>query len=205
MTDGRWPKGARRFVIRHASFVIPEAKPPETQDEPQGTSHPMGNHEISATVPDWSRERSLRWWDPGRRLLQAIRGYQRWRDRGGAWRRLRGFWVLRYRFWSVVAGAEIPLETPIGGGLLLPHPNGIVIHPGVVIGPNCMIFQQVTVGFGESNPGVPVLGGHVDVGAGAKVLGGVRIGDHARIGPNAVVLHDVPAGATVVGIPAKLL
>jgi serine O-acetyltransferase len=165
----------------------------------------MGNHEISATVPDWSREQPLRWWDPGRRLLRSIRGYQRWRDRGGLWRRLRGLWVIRYRFWSVIAGAEIPLETLIGGGLLLPHPNGIVIHPGVVIGPNCMIFQQVTLGFAESSPGVPVLGGHVDIGAGARILGGVRIGDHTRIGPNAVVLHDVPERATVVGIPAKIL
>jgi serine O-acetyltransferase len=88
---------------------------------------------------------------------------------------------------------------------LLTHPNGVVIFPEAVVGPNCIIFQQVTIGVGGRKPGAPILGGHVDVGAGAKVLGGVRIGDHAVIGANAVVLDDVPEGATAVGIPAKVL
>jgi serine O-acetyltransferase len=84
---------------------------------------------------------------------------------------------------------------------MLPHPNGIVIHPDAVIGPNCLILQQVTTGTrGEGNP--PVLGGHVDVGAGAKILGPLRIGAHAIIGANAVVLRNVPEGATAVGVPA---
>jgi serine O-acetyltransferase len=111
--------------------------------------------------------------------------------------------VLRHRFWSVVTGADIPLLCQLGGGLLLPHPNGVVIHPSVVIGPNCLLFQQVTIG--ATQDGVPTLGGHVDVGAGAKIIGPVRIGDHARIGANAVVTADVPAGATVVGIPARVV
>jgi serine O-acetyltransferase len=113
--------------------------------------------------------------------------------------------VFRHRFWSTVAGADIPLGSQIGGGLLLPHPNGIVIHPAVRIGPNCLIFQQVTLGTGEPKPGVPTVGGHVDIGAGAKLLGAVTIGDHARIGANAVVLSDVPPGGTAVGIPARLI
>ncbi len=89
--------------------------------------------------------------------------------------------------------------------MLLPHPNGVVIHPGAVVGPNCLLFQQVTLGTGGDKPGVPCLAGHVDVGAGAKILGGVRIGEHALIGANAVVLCDVPAGATAVGVPARVL
>jgi serine O-acetyltransferase len=109
--------------------------------------------------------------------------------------------VLRHRFWSAITGAEIPLGTSIGGGLMIPHPNGIVIHPDAVIGPNGLIFQQVTLGSGEN--GAPRIGGHVDVGAGAKVLGGIAIGDHAKVGANAVVLQDVPAYATAVGIPAR--
>jgi serine O-acetyltransferase len=52
---------------------------------------------------------------------------------------------------------------------------------------------------------VPRIGGHVDIGAGAKILGGVVIGDHAKIGANAVVTRDVPAGATAVGIPARIV
>jgi serine O-acetyltransferase len=82
------------------------------------------------------------------------------------------------------------------------HPNGVVIHPGVRIGVNCMISQQVTLGM-RSSSGVPQIGGHVDIGAGAKILGPVCIGDHAKIGANAVVVSDVPSGAVAVGVPAK--
>ena len=109
--------------------------------------------------------------------------------------------VLAHRFWSVVSGADIALNSKIGGGLILPHPNGIVIHPDAVIGPNCLIFQQVTIGTRGSG-GVPAIGGHVDIGAGAKVLGAIRIGNHVVIGANAVVLQDVPDNCMAVGIPA---
>lgn len=110
--------------------------------------------------------------------------------------------VLRHRWWSIVTGADIPLTCEkLGGGLLLPHPNGVVIHEFAEIGPNCLIFQQVTIGATNSWP--PKIGGHVDIGAGAKILGDIRIGQHAKIGANAVVLADVPAGATAIGIPAR--
>jgi serine O-acetyltransferase len=111
--------------------------------------------------------------------------------------------VLRHRYWSVITGADIPLNCRLGGGLLLPHPNGIVIHPDAEIGPNCLLFQQVTLAVGEG--GAPKIGGHVDIGAGAKVLGPVTIGCHAKIGANAVVINDVPAGATAVGVPARII
>lgn len=159
----------------------------------------------SAETPDWSRERPARVWDPGRKLLKAIRDYQKLAKGavlGGARRKLI---VLRHRFWSVVTGADIPLNAEIGGGLMIPHPNGIVVHPGAVIGVNCLLMQQTTLGVREGVSGSPVLGGHVDVGAGAKILGPVKIGDHARIGANAVVLADAPAGAVAVGVPARLL
>jgi len=84
----------------------------------------------------------------------------------------------------------------------MPHPNGIVIHSKARIGPNCLIFHQVTIGSREGEKALPVIGGDVNIGAGAKILGNVRIGDHANIGANAVVLKDVPAGKTAVGIPA---
>jgi serine O-acetyltransferase len=93
----------------------------------------------------------------------------------------------------------------LGGGLSVPHPNGIVINPGASLGPNCLVLQQVTIGYGGRKPGNPTIGGHVDIGAGARVLGGITIGDHAKIGANAVVLCDVPAGATAVGIPARVI
>jgi serine O-acetyltransferase len=159
----------------------------------------------SAIEPDWSREEPVRWWDPSRQLLASIRDYTRAaRRRGPVWDLAKKVAVLRHRFWSVVSGADIPINAEhLGGGLLMPHPQGVVIHPDAVLGPNCLVLQQVTIGTGP-RPGVPQLGGHVDVGAGAKILGGVTIGEHAVIGANAVVISDVPPHAVAVGIPAVI-
>lgn len=164
------------------------------------------NIEVSAEDPDWGRERkSFFAWDPARSLLASIRSYQCYSvSRNPLSRLICKMIVLRHRFWSVVTGADIPLNSRIGGGLLMPHPNGIVIHPEAVIGPNCLIFQQVTIGT-RSGSRPPVIGGHVDIGAGAKVLGAITIGDHANVGANAVVLKDIPSGKNAVGIPAKIL
>jgi serine O-acetyltransferase len=94
-------------------------------------------NDVSAENPDWRK-----FWDPGRKLLRAIRRYQALKKNGGLFADLRSkYWVLVYRFWSVVCGAEIDLTCDIGGELLIPHPNGIVIRPKAVIGPNCLLFQ----------------------------------------------------------------
>lgn len=162
---------------------------------------------VSAEIPDWTREyKSLFEWAPSRSLLKSIRHYQAYAKSSNLLYRflLRKLCVIRHRFWSVVTGADIPLDCNIGGGLLLPHPNGVVIHPGARIGPNCLIFQQVTIGTRDGSL-PPEIQGHVDIGAGAKILGNVTIGNHVRIGANAVVLIDVPAGRTAVGIPARIL
>ena len=66
-----------------------------------------------------------------------------------------------------------------------------------------MLFQQVTIG--ANGQGCPTIGGHVDIGAGAKIIGLISVGDNARIGANAVVVSDIPAGATDVGIPARVI
>lgn len=155
---------------------------------------------ISATEPDRSREALGSWWEPGRQLLKSIRNYQKWQHRHHFLARLlRGIYVLQYHFWSVVTASDIPLNCQIGGGLLLPHPNGIVIHPDAVIGPNCLILQQVTI------VAAVKIGGQVNIGAGAKIIRAVSIGDHAQVGANAVVLSDIPAGQIAVGIPARVL
>jgi serine O-acetyltransferase len=158
--------------------------------------------EISAEIPDWSREmRGHRFWDPPRALLRSIRDYQGAKGLLAPIRRK--YAVLRHRLWSVVTGADIPLTSSIGGGLLIPHPNGIVIHPDAKIGCNCLIFQQVTIG--ATTKGIPTIRGHVDIGAGAKIIGPVEVGEHARIGANAVVHTDVPAFGTFVANPGGLL
>ena len=158
----------------------------------------------SSSIEDWSREMPWQFWDPGRKLLKSIRTYQRLQQSTTPWSFLvRKLCALRRRFWSVVSGAEIPLSTRISGGLLITHPNGIVIHPEAEVGPNCLIFQQVTIGGPLKGDGVPRLGGNVMVGAGAKLLGNIIIGDNARIGANAVVLVSVPEGVTAAGIPAR--
>lgn len=160
---------------------------------------------MDGSVEDWSRETPHRFWSPGPQLLRSIRRYQYWVGRGWFGALIARYYVLRHRFWSVVTASDIPLNSRIGGGLLLPHATGIVIHPKAVIGPNCLIFQHVTLGAGTRKKGTPVVGAGVDIGAGAVILGNVTIGDRAKIGANAVVLDDVPPGATAVGVPARIL
>lgn len=172
----------------------------------RGVSPETHQPKISATAPDWNRERLTRRWDRGGRILRAIRKYQKYEGKRGplAWL-FRQIAVAQHHLWCVLSGAEIPLNTSIGGGLIMPHPNGVIIHESAVIGPNCSIFQQVTIGVTGTRPGAPVIGGHVNIGAGAKILGRVHVGSHSRIGANAVVIRDVPEGAIAVGVPARII
>jgi serine O-acetyltransferase len=160
---------------------------------------------ISADIPDWSREAKRPFeWSPSRSLLAAIRSYQRSAGGHGPLSALqRRIAAMRHRFWSVVTGADIPVTCQIGGGLLMPHPTGIVIHPRAVIGPNCLIMQRVTIGV-RGRKGLPSIGGHVDIGAGATILGPVTIGEHAIIGAHALVVEDVPAGAVAMAPLAQI-
>ena len=104
-------------------------------------------------------------------------------------------------------GIELPYEVKLGRRVLFEHQGAVVIHGNSVIGDDTVIRQGVTLGNRrrEEHDQAPCLGRGVSVGAGAKILGPVRIGDGAMIGANAVVLCDVPAGATAVGIPARLV
>jgi serine O-acetyltransferase len=100
-------------------------------------------------------------------------------------------------------GIEIPSGAEIGGGLYIAHPVGTVIAPRR-IGRNCSIIAAVTIGM-RTEREFPDIGDDVFIGAGARVLGGIRIGDRAIIGANAVVIQDVPDGATAVGVPARII
>lgn len=114
-------------------------------------------------------------------------------------------WMFRYC--RNHYGIELPYSVKIGRRVIIEHQGAIVIHGNSVIGDDCYIRQGVTLGnrYMDRPLEAPILGNGVNVGAGAKILGRVRIGDHATIGANAVVLRDVPAGATVVGIPARIV
>jgi serine O-acetyltransferase len=119
-------------------------------------------------------------------------------------------WVAR--FWSMLArlltGIEIHPGAKIGRRVFLDHGLGIVIGETTEIGDDCTIYQGVTLGGTSLYKGVkrhPTLGKGVVISAGAKVLGGFTVGDGARVGSNAVVLKEIPAGATAVGVPARIL
>jgi serine O-acetyltransferase len=100
-------------------------------------------------------------------------------------------------------GLDIVIGSEIAGGLYIAHPVGTVIAVDR-IGRNCSIIASATLGL-RNERAFPTIGDDVFVGAGARVLGGITIGDGARIGANAVVIHDVPAGATAIGIPARIV
>lgn len=134
--------------------------------------------------------------------------------RFGAWHRtlprvLRLPCAVVYRplfiFVRNVYGIEIPASARIGRRLRISHQHGIVLHPNVEIGDDCVIRQNVTIGGVLGHQHAPRLGNRVDVAAGAIILGRVRIGDGARIGPNAVVTMNVPAGATAFAAPARIV
>jgi serine O-acetyltransferase len=111
--------------------------------------------------------------------------------------------MLFNRLNTMCCGCIIGRGAEFGPGFVLIHSLGVVINGSVRGGSGVKIEHQVTIGAEKRQS--PVLGNDVFVGAGAKIIGPVRIGDGARIGANAVVLADIPAGATAVGIPAKVV
>jgi len=126
--------------------------------------------------------------------------------RFGSWCKEKGIPMLPglvQRFLLRFFGIEIWIGANIGGGLYIAHPVGTVIAVQEM-GENCTIVANVTIGM-RNEWAFPRIGSNVFIGAGARVLGGIQVGDGAVIGANAVVIHDVPPGATVVGIPAKVI
>lgn len=133
----------------------------------------------------------------GRGNDQRPQGWARaWRDRV--------YWFL-FRIVETLTGCSFTKAVDIGPGLRIYHFGNIFVHSGVVIGARCTLRQGVTIGNRVEGGPVPVLEDDVDLGAYAQVLGGIRIGRGAKIGAMSVVLHDVPPGATAVGVPARIL
>jgi serine O-acetyltransferase len=111
--------------------------------------------------------------------------------------------LLFNRLNTIFCGCIIGRGAEFGEGFVLIHSLGVVINGSVRGGKNVKIEHQVTIGAEKRTS--PRIGDDVFIGAGAKIIGAVEIGDGARVGANAVVVHDVPAHSTVVGIPARVV
>ena len=126
-------------------------------------------------------------------------------------------WLWRHNFrWTArflaqisrfCTGIEIHPGATIGKRFFIDHGMGVVIGETTIIGDNCTIYQNVTLGGTGKETGKrhPTLGNNVLVGSGAKVLGPFKVGDNARIAAGAVVLSEVPPNATAVGVPARVV
>jgi serine O-acetyltransferase len=126
-----------------------------------------------------------------------------------------GLWVRGFKFFARftahvarwLTGVEIHPGAVIGRRFFIDHGMGVVVGETTIIGDDCTLYHGVTLGGTSWNKGKrhPTLKNGVVVGAGAKILGPIEIGDNARVGSNSVVLKDVAADATVVGIPGRVV
>ena len=106
----------------------------------------------------------------------------------------------------ILYGIELPAEVKVGRRLRIAHQGGVVVNGAAVIGDDCLLRHNVTIGAAseERMAEAPVLGDGVRVGPGAVIMGPVTVGDGVLIGPNAVVVADVPPGARVLAPPAEI-
>ena len=137
--------------------------------------------------------------------FKAIRAYRR----ANRWYKKGHFFIARWISQNALrrTGIEIHPGATIGKKLFIDHGSGVVIGETAVIGDNCTIYQGVTLGGTGKEKGKrhPTLGNNVMVGSGAKVLGSFTVGDNSKIAANSVVLKEVPANSTAVGIPARIV
>lgn len=112
-----------------------------------------------------------------------------------------------YEMWIyLVHNCFIPADCEIGEGTSFGYKGiGVVVHKRAIIGKNCIIAQNVTIGGRSGHYEVPVIGDNCYIGAGAKVLGPIVIGNNVTIGANAVMIKDAPDNTVWGGVPARLL
>ena len=114
---------------------------------------------------------------------------------------------LMLRHYEYKFGISIPYNTTINAGLYIGHYGGIIVNPDTIMGKNCNINHDVTIGaaYGGKTPGVPVIGNNVYFGPGSKIIGGITVGNNVAIGANCVLTKSVPDNAIVAGIPGVVI
>jgi serine O-acetyltransferase len=135
--------------------------------------------------------------------------------RFGRWGLARRTWLARKStsFLYIISSLFIEITTAnnihrnmvVGEGFHLIHSGCIRLHPDCVIGDRCGIMHEVTMGTNMNDDSPPTVGDDVFIGCGAKILGSIHIGDGARVASNSLVLVDVPAAATAIGVPARII
>jgi len=106
---------------------------------------------------------------------------------------------------QAIYGIDLPWPTTVGRRVVIAHQSGVVIAPNAVVGDDCLIRQNVTIGAAIDGGRAPRIGDRVRIGAGAVIVGDIVIGDDATIGPNSVVTTNIHAGSTVVAAPSRVL
>jgi serine O-acetyltransferase len=172
------------------------------------------------TVREWVGDSHFRAWraDLARYRQQGYSGWgsegfwaltiyrtQRWlgsRQRSALWLPIRLPVAVLKKLLTMVTHINLCPEADIGPGLFIPHVGPIQVFPWAKIGADCSIHQVCTIGAG-SRPGGAVIGDHVMIGCHTCILGPVSVGDGAAIGAGAVVVTDIPAGCTAIGVPAR--
>lgn len=117
------------------------------------------------------------------------------------------FSYIRFKHIQIKCGIELNQHTIIGYGLRIPHRGNIIIHPSTIIGNNCEIMQNVTIGNNilKDRDGVAKIGNNVLICAGAKIIGKIDIASCVVIGANAVVNNNIPEKSIVAGVPARVI
>jgi serine O-acetyltransferase len=131
---------------------------------------------------------------------------QAWRVQNWLWQRgRRDFALMMQSASSERLQVSIHPSASIGTSVYLDHATGIIIGADSIVGDGVTMMQNVTIGRGPERPAhAPRIGRGVYISSGATIIGDIGVGDFAKIGAGAVVTHDVPAGCTAVGVPARL-
>jgi serine O-acetyltransferase len=115
-------------------------------------------------------------------------------------------YFFAYMFSELVMEMCLDPQATIGGGLFIAHIGGIHINPQAIIGSNCDIAHRVTIGASAmGRQGSPTIGNNVYIGTGAALVGKIKIGNGAKIAANTLVITNVPDGATVMGVPGRII